>query len=256
MQVKYIDGDRLSYLDAGGTGAPLIALHGHLGRGRYFAPLAGALAGSWRLIALDQRGHGRSRHMPTYKRQDYLNDLATLMDHLGLEHAVLLGFSLGGANAYQFAARHPRHVRALIIEDIGAVIEDDLSFIRHWPRRFESVRAASAFLAAQGMGSGAYFMESLHEYKDGWGFCFDAEGLIQSQQQVNGDWWADWLATTCPALVFHGGQSDKFSAAHAAEMAARRPHTQLVTMLTCGHGVLHCDFEGYRRAITAFLDRL
>ncbi len=41
----------------------------------------------------------------------------------------ILGNSLGGVNAYQFAARHPERVKALIIEDIGAVVTDDISFV-------------------------------------------------------------------------------------------------------------------------------
>jgi pimeloyl-ACP methyl ester carboxylesterase len=52
------DGRRLAYVDFGGDGAPILALHGHFGRARMFAPLAAALAPAYRVISLEQRGHG------------------------------------------------------------------------------------------------------------------------------------------------------------------------------------------------------
>src|SRR5450432_3987568 len=129
-------GLNLSYLDTGGGDGTLIALHSHWMEGQTFAPLAAALAPAWRVIALDQRGHGYSDHAPTYTRDDYLHDLEAFVEHLTLSYAVLLGNSLGGVNAYQFAARHPEKVRGLIIEDIGAEVRDDLSFVLAWEGRF------------------------------------------------------------------------------------------------------------------------
>lgn len=253
MELKFIGDDRLAYLDAGGDGIPIIALHGHFGRARHFAALAEALAASYRVIALEQRGHGWSRKALDYTREGYVDDVLLLVDTFGLERVILLGFSLGGVNAYQFAARYPSRVKALIIEDIGAVVKDDLSYILEWPRRFPSIRAVQSFLTQRGQGSGLYFMESLVEYADGWGFCFDRQGMVRSQQHVNGDWWADWTASTCPALLLHGGQSATLSATHAQEMVTRRPNTQLLTMPQCGHGLLNCDFEGYVAAVKSFL---
>jgi len=71
-------------------------------------------------------------------RADYLDDLESLFVHPGLERAELLGNSLGGVNAYQFAARHPESVRALIIEDIRVVIADDTSFALAWSGTFKT----------------------------------------------------------------------------------------------------------------------
>ena len=56
---------RTKYEDAGGAGAPIVALHGTFGRGRTFARVAEALAPDYRIIAPDLRGHGhRPRHHP------------------------------------------------------------------------------------------------------------------------------------------------------------------------------------------------
>lgn len=116
----------LSYLDSGGNVPAIIALHAHWMEGMSFCSFAEAMRPEWRVIALDQRGHGHSSHADSYKHEDYLGDIEALFDRLNLEHAVLLGNSLGGVNAYGFAARHPERVLALVIEDIGVELSRDL----------------------------------------------------------------------------------------------------------------------------------
>ena len=64
------DGLNLSYLDTGGVDETLVALHSHWMEGQTFDSLAAALAPGWRVIALDQRGHGYSDHASTYTREE------------------------------------------------------------------------------------------------------------------------------------------------------------------------------------------
>lgn len=104
-------GRRLSYLDFGGPGRPVLALHGHYNEAAAFAPLAAALSPDLRVLALDQRGHGESDRADSYGREDYVEDVAAFHDHLGLGPLPVVGHSLGGVNAYQYAARHPGHTR-------------------------------------------------------------------------------------------------------------------------------------------------
>ena len=73
--------------------------------------------------------------------------------------------------------------------------------------------------------------------------------------QLNGDHWADWLATGCPALLVHGRESRVTATAMVEEMAARRPSTRLVT-LDGGH-VVHLDNPaGFADAVRSFLQQL
>ncbi|MCZ4088219.1 alpha/beta hydrolase, partial [Streptomyces sp. H34-S5] len=148
------DGRRLAYTDFGGDGAPLLALHGHFQDGRTFGRLAREVGPEWRVITLDQRGHGESDRAGDYGREGYVADAAAVLEHLGLGPAVVLGHALGGVTAYQLAARRPDLVRAVVVEDIGAVVDDDLSFVRDWPRR---ARTRAGFLA--GVGSAAPHLE-------------------------------------------------------------------------------------------------
>ncbi|MEV4684387.1 alpha/beta hydrolase [Streptomyces kurssanovii] len=244
-------GHRLSYLDFGGPGRPLLALHGHFCEGRTFTALAAALAPDWRVIALDQRGHGRSDRTPGYDRDGYVRDAAALLEHLGLDGVVVLGHSLGGVNAYQLAARHPHLVRALVIEDVGAVVADDLSFCLSWPRRAPT---RAALVEALG-DSVRYLADAIREHPDGWGLAFEPQDMVTSHGQVRGDHWDDWLASDCPTLLVHGTHSDVLGAEQAAAMTAHRKHTRLVSLPT-GHTVHDTAPADFATAVREFLARL
>ncbi|MEU7062613.1 alpha/beta hydrolase [Streptomyces sp. NPDC046161] len=246
-----VAGRRLSFLDFGGPGKPMLALHGHFGEGRTFTHLARQLGDHWRVIAPDQRGHGHSDRPADFSRNGYIQDAADLLEDLGISEAVVLGHSLGGVNAYQLAARHPRLVRALVIEDIGAEVDGDLSFCLSWPHRAPT---RTGLLEALGPSAG-YLTDALREYPDGWGLAFDPLDMNASQQQLNGDHWDDWLAGSCPALLIRGSRSSVLSAGHAQSMAARRPYTHQAE-LPAGHTVHETDPAGFASAVREFLDSL
>ncbi len=241
-----IAGRRLSWLDTGGPGRPLLALHGHFAAGHTFA----GLAPGRRLIAPDQRGHGESDPAPDYSRDGYVADAVALLDHLGLRRVAVLGHSLGGVTAYQLAARHPDRVSALVVEDIGAVVHGDLSFALQWPAR---AATRPALLAALGR-SAPYLAGSMREDPDGWTLTFRPADMVASQQALNGDHWTDWLASTCPALLIRGARSDRLTRGHALEMLARRPRTELVE-LPAGHTVHETVPTEYAAAVAGFLTR-
>ncbi|MEU4729251.1 alpha/beta hydrolase [Streptomyces sp. NPDC023588] len=242
---------KLAYTDFGGPGAPLLALHGHFGEGAAFADLAREVGPAWRVIALDQRGHGDSDRAGEYTREGYVADAAAVLEHLGLGPAVVLGHSLGGVNAYQLAARRPDLVRAVVVEDIGAVVEDDLSFARQWPRR---AATRAGFLA--GVGSAApHLAGSLREHADGWGTAFEVEDMVESQRGLNGDHWGDWLEVRRPTLLVRGDRSRVLSAEHAREMTVRRAGVRLAE-LPAGHAVRMGDPEGFFAAVRGFLARV
>lgn len=252
------DGLTFSYLDSNARSTPggdthiLVALHAHLMEAVTFVPLATALLPDWRVVALDQRGHGNSSHAATYTRADYVSDIEALFTHLGLQRAVILGNSLGGVNGYQFAARHPERVSALIIEDIGAVVSDDISFILPW----EGTYATREELANRiGSRFASYFEDSFRETGNGWRLAFEPREMVVSQQNLVGDHWKDWLATDCPALLIRGLQSRVTDAAQLEQMAQRRRNTTLIT-LNGGH-VLHKELPTeFTVAVRAFLKAL
>ncbi|NEP80066.1 MAG: alpha/beta hydrolase [Okeania sp. SIO3B3] len=252
----HIDEMKLSYLDSGGVGVNILALHGHFGCGRWFASLAEYLGESYRLTALDQRGHGWSDKTEEYSREAYINDAVKVIHLLKLEPVILIGHSLGGVNAYQLAARFPQLVQGMIIVDIGAITQDDLSFVLSWPQRFPTLQTVNAFFADACIDGGKYFMESLKEYSDGWGFRFRYKDMVVSQQQLNGDWWPDWLGSSCPALLMCGQLSKVLPTKHAREMAVQRPNTRLIEFSECGHNIHFDAVEDFHKAVQEFIDSL
>jgi pimeloyl-ACP methyl ester carboxylesterase len=242
----------LSYLDTGGEGQALIALHAHWMEATTYTRFAAALLPDWRVVALDQRGHGHSDHASNYTREDYVGDLAALLDHLELDKAVLLGNSLGGVNAFQFAARHPERVEALIIEDIGAAPDADASFVLAWEGSFPSREALEEHI---GPRLAPYLLDSFRSTQNGWRLAFEPREMLESQLRLNGNHWADWLASGCPALLIRGRESRVTTQDQLEQMAARRPNTHLVT-LDGGHVVHQDNPNGFADTVREFLHGL
>ena len=112
-----VNGVNLYYETHGAADAtPLILLHGGLGSGEMFGPILPTLAATHRVIAVDLQGHGRTADIDRPLDIRLMgDDIAALIDHLGLGRADVMGYSLGGGVALQTAARHPEVVHRLVI---------------------------------------------------------------------------------------------------------------------------------------------
>jgi pimeloyl-ACP methyl ester carboxylesterase len=110
-----VNGIRL-YVETHGDGPPLVLLHGGLGSGEMFGPILPALAEQHRVLTVDLQGHGRTADIdrPLDVRL-MADDIAALIDHLGLGPVDVMGYSLGGGVALHTAARHPDRVRRLVL---------------------------------------------------------------------------------------------------------------------------------------------
>ena len=95
---------------------PLLLVHGELVSGEMFEPIVGHLSKLYRVIIPDLRGHGRSRDMPPpYTPAHLASDLSSLLDHLGVTSAAILGYSQGGAIAQQLVLDYPTRCRRLVL---------------------------------------------------------------------------------------------------------------------------------------------
>jgi pimeloyl-ACP methyl ester carboxylesterase len=104
------------YYESHGSGRPLILLHGGLGSGEVFGPILPALTERHHAIVVDLQGHGRTADIdrPIDVRL-MADDIAVLIDHLGLEKPDLVGYSLGGGVAFFTASKHPEKVGKLVM---------------------------------------------------------------------------------------------------------------------------------------------
>ena len=104
------------YFETHGSGRPLILLHGGLGSGEMFGPTIPALADHHQVIVPDLQGHGRTADIdrPIDVRL-MADDIAALIDHLGLDQPDVVGYSLGGGVAFFTASKYPAKVRRLVM---------------------------------------------------------------------------------------------------------------------------------------------
>jgi pimeloyl-ACP methyl ester carboxylesterase len=128
-------GARLRYRDEG-AGPPVVLIHGWTLDLEVWNPQAAALAGSFRVIRYDRRGFGLSEGSPGPAADG--EDLARLLEHLGIGAAALVGLSQGARVALAFALRHPGRVTALVLDgppdeigDPGAAGDEDFSIAEY-----------------------------------------------------------------------------------------------------------------------------
>jgi 3-oxoadipate enol-lactonase len=117
-----------------GSGPPLVLLHPLALSGAVWGAFAGRLAGSFDVIAADARGHGASGwDGQRFGIDDLGDDVAALLDGLGLDAAHLVGMSMGGSTAVSFAGRYPGRVTGMVLADTTAWYGEDAP--RTWEDR-------------------------------------------------------------------------------------------------------------------------
>jgi 3-oxoadipate enol-lactonase len=134
----FADHFRLEFqVEGARSGVPLVFINSLGCDLRIWEPVLPAFAERFRVIRYDKRGHGRSDVPPgPYTIRDHSEDLAALFETLDISGAVLVGISVGGLIAMDFALQHPERVRALALADTGPVIGTSES----WNERIQAVQ--------------------------------------------------------------------------------------------------------------------
>lgn len=245
------DGVALSYLDAGGSGRPVVALHDCAMEAGTWTDFAASLAPRWRVIALDQRGHGLSDKPADMSWNALISDLDGFIGHLGLyEPVFLVGHGLGGLVSYRFAAHYSARVAGMVVEEAPAVLQHDLNYLRGWEGVYPTREALAAKIGGRLAGAAE---ASLRKVGKGWTLAFSPAQLADAHQRLHGSFWRDWTSSTCPALVVRGLQSAVVEGAMLELMAKRRPNTQ-ISRIAAGSIVHHDAPEAFAAAVTSFLD--
>lgn len=127
MSTATVKGLNFEYQEHG-AGIPVILAHGYSASSEMWNHLAPVLAKRYRVIAYDARGHGLSSAplgAANYTLATLVEDMAAMLDHLGVDDAYLIGHSMGGATVQAFAAKHPKRVRATLICNIDGGYQPD-----------------------------------------------------------------------------------------------------------------------------------
>jgi 3-oxoadipate enol-lactonase len=124
MLTARVNGTDIAYADSGGDGPAVVLSHGYLMDHTMFDPQVAALAPEFRVITWDERGFGETTAGGPFSYWDSARDVLGLLDHLGLDQAVLGGMSQGGFLSLRAALLAPERVRALVLIDTQAGQED------------------------------------------------------------------------------------------------------------------------------------
>lgn len=124
MTYANVNGQRIYFEDSGGSGPPVILAHGFLMDHEMFAPQVAALTPEFRVITWDERGFGLTEFDgKPFTYWDSARDCLALLDHLGIDRAVVGGMSQGGFLSLRAALTAPERVRALVLLDTAADVD-------------------------------------------------------------------------------------------------------------------------------------
>jgi pimeloyl-ACP methyl ester carboxylesterase len=257
-----IDGLKLHYRDyPGGPEAsgkpPILCIPGLTRNARDFEAVAERLSPTWRVICVDLRGRGESQPAPdstSYGPPAYLADIGALFVALGLKQVVLFGTSLGGILAMLMAVTTPERLAAVLLNDIGPVLEaDGLLKIKGYVGK--SASWPTWLHAARGLAetrTDVYPRYELHDWlamakrlcklTPAGRIVFDYDMRIGEpirEAPLDAppvDMWPAFEALAGrPVALVRGDLSDLLSGATAAEMARRMPGLDVTVVPDVGH---------------------
>jgi len=269
VPIARLNGVDLFYEEQG-TGRPLVLVHGFGVTARFWETTVRALAGRYRTIVYDARGHGRSGvpdDLAAYDESVFVDDLRALLDHLQIERAAVCGSSMGGNIALRFGIAHPERIDGLIIGAPGTGSDD----ARAWRRRCEVLgrllreRGVASFadatltsstvagFVAQGPAARAWLREQLTSHT--------AEGLLRTvlgEQATRPSIYAleeQVRALAVPLLVIVG-EHDEASLNPSRFLAEHAPSAELAIMPGAGHLTNLEQPEAFAALVDGFLSRL
>ena len=233
-----IDGCKIAYRDEG-QGMPLICLAGLTRDRRDFDYVAPHLKGV-RMICMDYRGRGLSEWSgaESYSIPQESQDVLSLMDHVGLEKAAILGTSRGGLIGMGLAATVPQRIIGLCLNDVGPVLDraglDRIDTYLGVPPKAKTHEAMARLLAMTpgfaNIPHDRWLEEATHLFnatEDGLALRYDPalrDPFIEAMAGEIPDAWPLYdMIPDIPMALIRGVNSDLISAATADEMQARRP---------------------------------
>lgn len=258
-EVRLPNGVRLAYVEAGDpAGEPLLLLHGFTDSSRSWTPAIPYL-GKYRLLILDQRGHGDSdAPLCCYSSSQLAYDARLFLDALGIKRAAVAGHSLGSIVAIAMATDHPDRVSSIILigstalvpvkrgdwlyDNVAAIkgrLDPASQFAKDWHPANQPTPVDPAF--AEAVNDDLYRIP-LHVW----------HGVMRELAAVPvGRHAAD---VKMPVLILSGGKDPLFPAEHHRSLLAAFPHARAQVFADLGHNPNWEDPEGIAAAMTAFLD--
>jgi len=252
------------YYELLGSGEPLVLVEGW-GYSSWMWYKQRALASHMRLVVFDNRGVGLSDGLEhPYTMGEFAEDLRGLLDHLGLDMAYILGVSMGGMVALEFALRYPGRVKGLILcstgpgrrgkpasqEVLAIMFEPPAQDLREWLRRKMSVAFSKRFLAER-----KEEFEEVVDLRLPW--IPEQTSLINQANAVAGFDALDRLrGVVCPTLIAAGTEDLVVPYENSLMLHSGIANSALHFFRGAGHLVFIECSEGFNRVVVDFVHRV
>ena len=253
---------QLNY-ELAGAGATIALTHGIGGSGSDFAPLVPLLAHRFQVLTWDVRGFGASdRPAEGYSISRFAQDLAGLLDHLGVERAVIMGTSMGGTITQRFILDFPERTLAAVIMSTSSEVNERGR--ERWTSQAEAIERE---------GFAAYTRrtrppEHTEEYLRAHPELLEAEerrirnnpdsrAYAQVARAVaDYNYTAELEQVRVPALVLVGSEDKSTPPGGSVIISRRIPGAELHILPGYGHNLYREAPEQVAELVTAFLDRV
>jgi pimeloyl-ACP methyl ester carboxylesterase len=253
------NGIRCHYLRTGGAKPPVVLLHGLMGSGACWTPLARALEGEFDVILPDARGHGgSSAPHHGYRYDDLASDVVALIRSLDLSRPVLLGHSMGGMTAAVVASRGAGLLRGLILVDPTFLSPERQREVRDSDVADQHRRALAlpkSELVAQARARHPHRSPELVELQ--------AEARLKTRMGAfdvltppNPEYRDVMRAIDVPSLLVIGDSSPVVTFEMATELRSLNPRVRIEQVRGAGHGLPFEQPERLGEVVLSFLREL
>lgn len=257
MPFAAVNGQNIFFEDSGGSGPPVLLAHGYLMDLSMFDSQVAALAPELRVIRWDARGFGKSEwDGRPFSYWDLADDALGLLDHLGIERAVLGGMSQGGFLAMRAALKAPERVKALVLIATQAGVDgpETLAKYRQMLAGWLKMGAIDPLVEAI-----AALILGAREHWEPWVSDWRAMPREQIREPtlclLDRDDLTDRVgAIQCPAIIVHGTADASIHLDRAEKLRELLPNVKdFVTVPGAGHAVNTTHPDGVNGPLLAFL---
>lgn len=257
-----------------GDGPAVVLLHGTLGSLDTWDQVLPALATDHQVLAPDLRGHGQSTGGPgDYSLGAHASGLRDLLDVLDIDRATVVGHSLGGGIALQFAYQHPERVERLVLESSGGLGPDLAPLLRlaslpgsGWfmpvvcsgatvqvGRWLGSVARAAGLRGGTDLAEGFSAYAVLSDPESRRAFLATLRAVVSPHGQTVSALEKLYLTAPVPTLLIWGGRDPMIPVEHARATHALLPDSRLVVFESVGHFPHRSDPERFAAVLREFL---
>jgi pimeloyl-ACP methyl ester carboxylesterase len=230
-----------------GSGKPLVILHGLFGSLDNWFSIAKELVEHYTLYLVDQRNHGDSPHAEVWNYAVMVEDLKELLDAEGLDKIYLMGHSMGGKTAMNFAVNYPELVEKLIVADIApryysphhqSILEGLNSLdLKEIKSRKEADDQLAKYIPELGVRQ--FLLKSLTRDSEGFVWKINLPAITKNIENV-GEALMEGSHFDGPTLFLAGANSNYIQQKDLPDLEAHFPNYQLEFVANAGHW-LHAE---------------